>query len=404
MQTGARYQAVLDLLSEIFQDKRPADNIINEYMRSHKFIGSKDRRFISEEVWNIIRNRHKLEFDTNSTDARKILLWHNKAHIHALFDGSQYGISSLTEAEKKWLSTENTNPYPDYIEAECPQWIFAQNPNIEFFKSLNQPACADFRVHNSTTTDIIQQLKAEGIEASPTPYSPYGIRIKERININNCIAFQEGKLEVQDEASQIAAILCDAHPQHKIIDYCCGAGGKSLALSHILNNQGTILAHDINAKRLDAIKPRIARLNVKNIELTDIIADSDKDFDRFIIDAPCSGTGTWRRSPDAKFRLNTTQIKHLNTTQKNLLELAATKTKTNGRIIYITCSILDAENEHIINHFLSVHPEFSLADISQIWKKHISTPYPSSNKFMLRMSPYHTNTDGFFVSVLQKKS
>lgn len=402
MQTGARYQAVLDLISEIFKDDRPADGIINDYLRERKYIGSKDRRFITDLTWQLIRSRRKLEFDSDSTEPRQILLWTARDKLAEVFDGSAYGLSPLTTEEKQRLTEENEHPYPPAVEAECPDWLYAQIQDTEFCKALNRPAEADFRAHGHTREEVINRLKAEGITAVPTPYSPLGLRCGERISLGNCAAYQEGWFEVQDEASQLAALLCDVKSGHKIIDYCCGAGGKSLALSALLNNQGHILAHDINARRLESIKPRIARLNVKNIELTDIVADSDRDFDRFILDAPCSGTGTWRRAPDAKFRLKPGQLAALNRTQSELLEIAAAKTKTGGRIIYITCSVLQAENENIVNAFLQNHPEFAPLSLPPLWMEKTGTPYPHHNPHMLRMSPLATNTDGFFITVLEK--
>lgn len=402
MQTGARYQAVLDLLTLIFEDKNPADNIINDYLRARKYIGSKDRRFITEFVWNIIRNRLKLSFEANAKTARKILLVSLKDNLDEAFDGSQYGLSPLTDEEKTWLANLGEDAYPANVEAECPKWIFNKMPNLAFFKALNEPANADFRVNSTDREDVIKKMKAEGFTLYPTPYSPLGLRSEERISLGNCIAYQEGLLEVQDEASQIAALLCDVKPEHKIIDYCCGAGGKSLALAHILNNQGTILAHDISEKRLDAIKVRLARLHVKNIELSDILATSDRGYDRFILDAPCSGTGTWRRSPDSKFRLSEKMLAKLNQTQSELLSLAADKTKIGGRIIYITCSVLPDENEHIIDQFLANNPNFTPVDLRKLWEQKIQLPYPHHSEKYLRMSPLMTNTDGFFISILEK--
>ncbi len=404
MQTGARYQACLELISEIFKDEKPADGVINEYMRSRKYIGSKDRRFINDLVWHLIRNRRKLEFDAKSQDPRRILLWAAKDKLPEVFDGSRHGLSPLSKEEKEWLREENEQPYPPAVEAECPDWLFAKIKDIEFCKALNQAAEADFRAHNHTRNEVIKRLVQEGIDVRKTPYSPLGFRSSERISIGNCTAYQEGWFEIQDEASQIATILCDAKESEKIIDYCCGAGGKSLAISELLENRGKILAYDINAKRLEAIKPRLQRLGVKNIELTDIIADNDKDFDLFILDAPCSGTGTWRRAPDAKFRLREDKLATLKHTQANLLEVAAAKTQTGGKIAYFTCSVLKEENEDIINGFLAKHPEFALMDLEKLWAQKIEQPYPHSNPYMLRLSPQTTNTDGFFIAILKKQS
>lgn len=402
MQSGARYQAVLELITEIFRDMKPADGIINDYLRARKYIGSKDRRFITDLTWSIIRNRMKLTFDAGSSLPRRILLTAVRDKLEEVFDGSQYGLAPLTEEEKLWLENPNEEAYPENVEAECPDWLFAKIKNMELCKALNQPAPADFRVNLHERGEVLRRLQGEGINMTLTPYSPMGLRCEERLALGNCAAYQEGWLEVQDEASQLAAILCDVKPQHKIIDYCCGAGGKSLALAHLLDNQGKILAHDVNNRRLEAIKPRLQRLGIKNIELTDIVADSDRDFDRFIIDAPCSGTGTWRRAPDGKYRLSPAMLDNLTRTQAEILEYAAPKVKTGGRLIYITCSVLAEENEQIIDRFLAAHPEFALTNLRDIWEKYIDTPYPHRSEKMLRMSPLNTGTDGFFICAMEK--
>lgn len=403
MQNGARYQAVLDLITEIFKDEKTADGIINDYLRARKYIGSKDRRFISELVWKLIRSRMKLEFDAGSCEPRKILLCALKEKLDDVFDGAQYGLAPLSDEEKEWLRHLNEDAYPDYVEAECPQWLFKKIKNINLCKALNEPAAADFRVNFCGREEALRRLRSEGYEAEATAYSPCGLRSKERISLGNCAAYQEGLIEVQDEASQIAAILCDVKPEHKIIDYCCGAGGKSLMIAHLLNNQGHILAHDISAKRLEAIKSRVQRLGVKNIELTDLVATTDREFDRFIIDAPCSGTGTWRRSPDAKFRLTEERLFGLTKIQEGLLELAVDKVKTGGWIVYITCSVLSDEDEEIIDKFLQKNDNFEPVNMASLWEKHFEQPYPHGSEKYLKMSPLSTGTDGFFIAVLQKK-
>ena len=402
MQTGARYQTVLEILSEVFKDKIPADKIINDYLRQKKYIGSKDRRFITDMVWHIIRNRKKLEFDARSNSARRILLYANKDKLSEIFDGSKYGLSPLSNDEALWIKQENEEPYPDYIEAECPKWLFDKIKNIDFCKGLNQTATTDIRTHGISRAELQQKLESEGIETTLGAYSPHCLKISNRLVLNNCMAWQDGLFDIQDEASQIASLLIDAKPEHKIIDYCCGAGGKSLSLSNELKNQGEILAYDIDPKRLENIKPRMKRLNVKNISLTDIIADSDKDYDRFILDAPCSGTGTWRRSPDAKFRLTKEKLYGLTKIQIDLLNIASQKTAKGGRIVYITCSILRDENEDIIENFLSQNENFAPINLKELWAKKIDAPYPCTNEIFLRMSPLTTSTDGFFVCVLER--
>ena len=407
MQTGARYQAVLDLIGEIWNSGVPADNIINDYMRARKYIGSKDRRFITETVWNIIRNRMKLSFDAGSEDLRKIVLLYLKHYTsdkpEDVFGSGQYAPSALTDDEKKLLAAENEEPYPDYVEAECPQWLFEKIKDVLLLKSLNVPAPADFRINIKSREAVMENMVKEGYSVEQTPYSPIGLRSRDRISLGNCMAYQNGEIDVQDEASQLAAVLCDVRPEHKVIDYCCGAGGKSLAIAYLLDNQGHILAHDVSAKRLEAIKPRMQRLGIKNIELTDWAADSDRDFDRFIIDAPCSGTGTWRRSPDAKFRLTPAKLRSLNSAQREILETAYPKVRSGGRIIYITCSVLRDEDEDIIKAFLQDKPDMKQLNVKELWEKKIGCPYPCRDEHYLRLSPATTGTDGFFFTVLVKR-
>lgn len=403
MQNGARYRAVEEILEEVFKNEQPADKIINDYVRERKYIGSKDRRFIVEKVWYIIRNRMKLAFDAKRDDARGVLLYSIRDKLEEVFDGSRYGMDALSEEEKIWLKQENDEPYPDYVEAECPKWLFAKIKDMDFCKALNSTATTDIRAHGISREELKNKLAKEGIEASVGAYAPKCLKIDGHLVLNNCMAWQAGEMEVQDEASQVAAMLADVKKEHKIIDYCCGAGGKALAMSDILQNEGKILAHDIDTKRLAAIKPRMARLKVKNIELTDIIADSDKNFDRFILDAPCSGSGTWRRAPDAKFRLSEQKLKKLSQTQVGLLELAAKKTRIGGRIVYITCSVLSEENEDIIRKFLAAYQEFEPVNMRNLWQQKIEAPYPCQSDFYLRMSPFTCGTDGFFVCGLAKR-
>jgi 16S rRNA (cytosine967-C5)-methyltransferase len=213
----------------------------------------------------------------------------------------------LSKEERNWLKKLNESVYPPDVEAECPRWLFDKVGDMALLKSLNEPASADLRVNRGSRESVLQKLRGEGLYFAPTPYSPIGIRSSERVNLNNCIAYREGEIEVQDEASQLAAILCDVRPEHKVVDYCAGAGGKSLAIASLSGGRGKIEAHDVDWRRLEQIKPRLERLNIKNVEPVREV--KSRDYDRFIIDAPCSGTGTWRRSPDAKFRLTPPMVK-----------------------------------------------------------------------------------------------
>ena len=402
MQESARYQAIFEIIEQVFSDKQPADNILNSYFRERRYIGSKDRRFISENVWDIIRHRRRLEFEAQSTSIRKLMIvWAKNKSLETVFGGGQYGMPILSKEETDWLDNLPENPYPQDVEAECPQWLFDKIKDFELLKSLNRPATADFRVNAGSRETIIKKMKEEGFDVVSTPFSPVGVRAEERINLNNCITFQDGLIEPQDEASQIAAILADVKPEHKVIDYCCGAGGKSLTLSYLMQNKGQIEAHDIDERRLEAILPRMKRLQANNIK-TVKTAEVGHDYDRFIIDAPCSGSGTWRRSPDAKFRLNEKKLLEIIDIQSSLLDLAAKKVKQGGRIVYITCSILEEENTQQITKFLNRNNDFSLVDMQTIWDKKIESPYPFADKNCLKFNPLTTGTDGFFIAVMER--
>ncbi len=401
MQESARYLAVYELLEEIFKQKKPADDIIYAYVKEKKFMGSSDRRFVTNKVWEIIRNKMKLSWQAKTEDLRKILLCYLKNNdLLALCDDSKYGLKSLTEEEKIFLQNLNEEPYPNYVEAECPEWLFEKINDVELLKSLNKQASADFRINNHNRELLLEQLKAEGFECYPTPYSPIGIRSDERINLNNCIAYQEGQMDVQDEASQLACILSDVSPFMKIMDFCCGAGGKTLTMSYLLRNQGCIFAHDVSKNRINAMKPRLARLSVRNVEIVQNVTDGG--FDRFVLDAPCSGSGTWRRSPDAKFRLTPQMLEELNRTQLGLLHEAYKLTKIGGRIMYFTCSVLPDENQNIINKFMQENKNVRLVNLKELWNEKIKTNCPFDNDYQFSLNPLKTTTDGFFICALEK--
>ena len=401
MQTGARYQAVFELISEIFKDKTPADVLINNYVRQRKYIGSKDRRFIVQTVWDIVRRRMRLSFEAGSEDARRILLCFLKDEDFDVITGGQYALAPLSAEEKKQLKSLREDVYPSNVELECPSWLFDEIGNPALIKSLNETASADIRANFILPEDLKKRLQSEGLFFSRTPYSPYGLRSSERVNLNNCMAYQEGLFDVQDESCQIGAMLCDAKENEKIVDYCAGAGGKSLALGAMMKNEGVVFCHDADFNRMDAIKGRAERLGIRNLKLVNKVEDTD--FDLFVLDAPCSGTGTFRRAPDAKFRLRAQMIDDLNKTQLEILETAYTHTKKGGRIVYMTCSVLKKENEDIVEKFTAKHQDVTFFDHEQLWREKIDAPYPfETNKYM-RFSQLATNTDGFFFCMMKKE-
>lgn len=401
MQTGARYGAILEILEEVCKDKAPADGIINNYLRARKYIGAKDRRFIVEKVWHIIRHRRRLEFDAGTKEARKMLLIYLKDEdLELIFGADEYAPKALAREEKSWLKNLKEHYYPLDVEAECPKWLFDKINNLELLKALNEPATADLRINVKSREEIIQKLQAEGLYFAPTPYSKIGIRSSERVNLNNCMAYQNGEVDVQDEASQLSMILTNPQKNEKIMDYCAGAGGKSLTMAYLMENKGTVFAHDINWGRLEAIKDRSVRLGAKNIQIVKELVD--KDYDLFVVDAPCSGSGTWRRSPDAKFRLTPKQLQELNQTQSEILEVAYKHTKTGGKIVYLTCSILADENEKIVEDFVAKHKNLAFQNMQELWREKIGTRFPDISDKYLHFSPLTTATDGFFMAVIDK--
>lgn len=401
MKTSARYQAVFELISDVFKDKTPADVLINNYMRARKYIGAKDRRFIVETVWQIIRRRLRLEFEAQSSEPRQILLCFLKDEDFDLITGGTYGLAPLSAEEKKRLKSLNQETYPLNVELECPKWLFDEISNVALVQSLNRPASADIRANFILPLELKKRLQTEGLFFSLTPYSPYGLRSEERVNLNNCAAYQEGLFDVQDESCQVGALLCNAKADEKIVDYCAGAGGKSLALGAMMQNEGTVFCHDVDFNRMDAIKGRAQRLGIHNLKLMSQIMDND--FDLFVIDAPCSGTGTFRRAPDAKFRLKPQMIDDLNKTQTEILEIAYNHTKKGGRIVYMTCSVLKKENENIVESFVAKHEDMAFADHEKLWAQKIETAYPFKSGKYMNFSPLVTNTDGFFFCMMKKK-
>jgi 16S rRNA (cytosine967-C5)-methyltransferase len=268
-------------------------------------------------------------------------------------------------------------------------------------QGLDGTASADLRVNMADRQSVKKRLQSEGLFFSETPFSPYGLRSEERVNLNNCMAYHEGLVEVQDESCQIGALLCRVRADEKTIDYCAGAGGKSLAIAAYCRNNCLIEAYDKNWNRMDALKARATRLGIRSIRLISDVTDTD--YDCFIVDAPCSGSGTWRRSPDAKFRLTPEKLAELHRIQTEILDFAYRHTKSGGRIVYMTCSVLPDENERIIEAFLGRYSDLSCADHEALWQSVLDRPYPFNEKRFIRFAPHTTHTDGFFFCCVSKK-
>ncbi len=429
MTPAARLSGAIALLEAIdAAPRRPADAIANVFFRERRFIGSGDRKSVSDRAWATIRARRRLTWWLDRAHAiptprllvaASLLLegWTMDGVMQS-YSGGQYGADPLIEPERAALRTleGRTLDHPDMklpVRLELPDWILPQlearfgDTLVPEMAAMATPAPLDLRVNTLQTTREQAQaaLAAEGLAALPTPLSPWGLRVPGRRAVSTGPAFQAGLVEIQDEGSQLVALLVGARPGMRIADYCAGAGGKTLAVAMEMQNRGHIVACDVHDKRLEGAVRRLRRAGVHNVE-QHLIAPGEKwakrragSFDRVLVDAPCTGCGTWRRNPDARLRLVESDLVELVTKQAGILDTASRLVKPGGRLIYATCSLLPAENEDQVTAFTERHPAFSVVPLAEAWP--VETPPPSPGPF-LSLTPLRHDTDGFFAAVLQR--
>ena len=329
------------------------------------------------------------------------------------YSGGRFGAPGLERNEYNALRgvEGHTLDHPDMpapVRFEVPDWIY---PRLEArfgdrltaeMAALSEPAPLDLRVNllKATREAARAALRAEGWDAVPTTLSPWGLRLDGRRPVTSGPAFQSGLIEIQDEGSQLIAAITDARPGMKVVDWCAGAGGKTLALAGAMANRGQIVACDVSGSRLDGAVRRLRRAGVNNVE-RHLVAPGDKwakrragSFDRVLVDAPCTGTGTWRRNPDARHRLTETDLLELVPKQASILDTAQALVRPGGRLIYATCSVLPEENEGQVAAFLTRLPAFSLLPLAAEW--------PPGGDGMLVLTPARHGTDGFFAAVLER--
>jgi 16S rRNA (cytosine967-C5)-methyltransferase len=345
------------------------------------------------------------------------------AAIAAACDGDRFRPAPLSEAEHQLVAaldgqTLGHRDMPPEVRGNYPQWL---TPHLEAalgrglareMAALNAPAALDLRANLLKVRDreaARAALMREGVEAARTPLSPLGLRVFERIPLASLDAFRHGLVEVQDEGSQIAALLADARPGMRVIDFCAGAGGKTLALAASMANRGHLVASDIAAARLERATQRLRRAGASIVQRVPLSSARDKwvkrhaeGFDRVFIDAPCTGTGTWRRNPDAKWRLRPQDLAELAALQAEILESAQRLVKPGGRLVYVTCSLLREEDEAQVERFLAGHADFALLPIAPVWRAAIGGEPPASGD-TLRLTPARHGTDGFFVAVMERR-
>jgi len=426
---AARLAAAIELLAAIESaPRKPADAIANTFFRDRRYIGGGDRRAVSERAWGVLRARRRLGWwlakagvpaNPRLLVAASLLTqgWSLDGVVQS-FSGGQFGPTALNAEEKAALRpleghTLDHPEMPDAVRLEVPDWIlphlvarFGAELPAEM-AVMGEPAPLDLRVNLLKGTREAAQaaLAGEGIESEPTPLSPWGLRIPGRRAVTTGKAFQTGLVEIQDEGSQLVSALVGAQPEMRVVDWCAGAGGKTLALAMAMGNRGHIAACDISAPRLDGAVRRLRRAGVHNVE-RHLVEPGDKwakrragSFDRVLVDAPCTGTGTWRRNPDARLRLVANDLAELRPKQASILDQAARLVRSGGRLVYATCSLLIEENEAQVDAFLATHPEFSVVPLARAWD--LPAPPPGSGPY-LALTPRRHGTDGFFAAVLER--
>lgn len=404
-----------EVLREILRFTGPADGTLSRYFREHPRLGGRERGVIAEAIYGLLRNKSVYtsfsESGTGSAMRRITLL--------GLADA--VGVDSLgglSEDETAWLQRVmliDRTHLPVAMKSNMPNWLwqklvqkFGEDEALQLAESLNTPAALDLRVNTlkGNRDDVIGILALAPIIAEPTPFSAIGLRIKKKPSIQNLPLFIDGTIEVQDEGSQLLAQLLGAKRGEMVADFCAGAGGKTLALGAFMRNTGRLYAFDISEKRLARLKPRLARSGLSNVHPVLIAHERDTKIkrlagklDRVLVDAPCSGLGTLRRNPDVKWRQTETGIAELNVKQTAILDSAARLLKSGGRLVYATCSMLEEENENIVQAFLLAHPDFTLIPASQVLAEQ------KVNLEMgdyLKLLPHKHQTDGFFAAIMQR--
>ncbi len=428
MTPSARIQAVIEIGEGLEASARPADTFLSSYFRSHRYIGSTDRAAISNLFYELLRHYARLGWwlnylKTEPTERLRMVIYlHLVEKLSAgqttsIFSGGHYGPPPLEEAEQVFLKklkgrTLDHPDMPEIMAVECPEWcgdILKKRFGHDFarqMQAMQTSAPLDLRV-NSLKSDreaVLKELQSLGIKASRCQLSPLGIRVHGRPALTALPMLRDGRVEIQDEGSQLVAFATDARPGQRVLDFCAGAGGKTLAMAAMMANKGRIIACDVLEGRLEKSQVRFRRAGIHNIDIHPIKSESDPwlkrhkgSFDRVLVDAPCTGTGTWRRNPDARWRRLAIGLDKTMAIQASILASAARLVKPKGLLVYATCSLLPVENEDQIEKFLVEHTDFELATPSQVGNFNPDGPY-------LRLTPADHETDGFFAAVLRRKA
>ena len=418
MRTAARIQAAIEILDRIQATTAPADAEIRDYFRSRRYAGGGDRRWTGDLVNGVLRRWHELAWrlDTAAPDGRALMRAHlaDGDEIEAIFAGETHGPAALDAAERAMVP-RSVDDAPRWARANVPEWLW---PHLEArfgegteheLAALHARAGVDLRVNRlkADRDGVLRRLNKDGIGAAPTPLAPDGIRLDDRPSLARHPLYLEGRIEVQDEGSQIVAALADAGPGRQVADLCAGAGGKTLALAAAMENTGQIHAFDIHEGRLEALKRRVQRAGVRNVQARLLPADVPAPeelagrMDRVLVDAPCSGVGTWRRQPEGRLRLTPEMLVRHGKAQRGLLAKGASFTRPGGRLVHAVCSPLRAEGEEVVDGFLDAHRQFRAVPVSDIWAEALAGEAPGPGPYLM-LTPAANGTDGFFLAILER--
>ena len=429
MRLGGRIAAAIEVLNDILERRTPATLALRDWGKSNRYAGSKDRSAIGNIVFDVLRAKLLLGWMMDDDSPRALVLGLlvfqrglSVSDIEAAC-AQKYGPGTLSKGEVSRLGNPiPIDTAPPHVQADVPEWLWPAFENNFGDEAITEGAALatrpplDLRTNTLKITRDEALEKMEGYTPAPTLTSPLGIRFEapeddSRLpNIQSDVIYLTGEVEIQDEGSQIVSLLVDAKPGEQVLDYCAGGGGKTLALAAQMNNEGQVHAYDVDKRRLSPLVPRMQRAGATNIEIHMPPANLrglEGRMDRVVVDAPCTGTGTWRRKPDAKWRLTLDQLERRVKEQQSVLAEARRFPKVGGFLFYITCSVLAEENEGAIYKFLEANPDYQLVSAGEVYEDTFGTDGPkpwSEDGLTVTLTPASTNTDGFFFAVMERIS
>jgi 16S rRNA (cytosine967-C5)-methyltransferase len=427
MRMAGRAQAAIEVLTEVFERHRPVAEALKDWGKAHRFAGSTDRHAIGTLVYDALRKRNSIAARMGDGRARALILgvlrevWGMPAHDIVALSSEQHGPAPLTPAEAAIIAREARTDVPAYVLGDFPEWLTPSLTRafgsgvVPEMAALAERAPIDLRVNALKTScdDVLAALHRFKPQAGPL--SPWCVRIaapdgeSRNANVEAETSHGLGWFEVQDAASQVAALMSGASPGEKVLDICAGAGGKTLALAAMMRNEGTLIAHDADRHRLRPIFERLTRAGASMVQVmgAEQSASLPNGFDCVVVDAPCSGSGSWRRKPDAKWRFTEKHLRDRIRAQIEVLGKAAKLVRSGGRLVYITCSVLPEENADQVHAFLAAHPDFRIIPFVQQWRLAIGGEPPASadgSTETLLLTPRRHQTDGFFIVVMTRDS